>query len=208
MAIVRPESLVYRITSGENKGKSCVIRGEKEGDSESVLVVFIHNEKEFNTLVAVKKGELALLDTPGWPEWVHQRPYSFADYEQNKGNGTCMLHTVTLSQPRALIVREMLATGESVVEAPRVGYNSTPLIKLDLSGWVEIAARLPIALLGNKEYRLPGELVKGDVLATGCVVVKDLALSDLSEINWTCIALDNESCRIGVPSCIPLALKA
>jgi len=74
---------------------------------------------------------------------------------------------------------------------------------LDRTGWVELAPRLPIALKGNKNHRLSVELRVNDRLATGCLIVKNSAPSI---VNWIDIFLDRESCRIEVPSCIPLAL--
>lgn len=115
-----------------------------------------------------------------------------------------MLRTPYVSHPEALKQGDILATDNVVLEAPRRGFNSSILVHLDAIGWIELAARLPIALKGNEKFKLPIEFVRGDTLITGCLIVKD---ASSYEVNWTILCLDGENCKIRVPSCIPLALK-
>lgn len=202
MAIISPFSIVYSVISGENKGRVCVIRNLKGYINEYVGVIFIDNNDD--QLVPIKKAELAQLEIPGWPQTIHGCSYGLKEhFKTHSGDGTNMLRTSNIAQPMALRTKDILSTGEIVVEDPRGGYNSSSLIHLDKTGWVELAPRLPIALAGNKRFRLPGGLTKNDRLSTGCLIVK----APISfEVNWTDIFLDRDDCCISVPSCIPLAL--
>ena len=201
MAIVTPDSIVYTVVSGTHKGQVCVIRGKGCG-KRSVGVVF--TEHDGNRVVTVEKEKLAQLEVPGWPDRVLENTYGLEEYrDRHSGDGTCMLRTKSLAQPRALIVGDMLATGEPVVEGPRRGFNSSVLVRLEKTGWVELAGRLPIALSGNKEFRLPCQILRRDRLATGCLIVKTPVCM---QVGWTTIALERVDCVIDVPSCIPLAL--
>ncbi|OGM93195.1 hypothetical protein A2333_00430 [Candidatus Wolfebacteria bacterium RIFOXYB2_FULL_49_7] len=202
MSIIRPDSKVFRIISGEHKGKHCVIRTNKACDH--VGIVFADSKS--NTMILMRAGRLAELETPGWPDEIHERSYDLREYyERQKSNGSSMLRTPTISQPRALMPGDILTgSGEIVVEAPRRGFNSSVLIRLDKTGWVELAPRLPIALRSNKRSKFPNELTEGNVLATGCLII---GKSYSPEVNWTTICLDREGCEIDVPSCIPLALE-
>ncbi|OGM94267.1 hypothetical protein A2524_01175 [Candidatus Wolfebacteria bacterium RIFOXYD12_FULL_48_21] len=202
MSIIKPESRAFRIVSGEHKGKRCVIRVDKAGDH--VGIVFADGKS--NTAILVRVGRLAELETPGWPDENHERSYGLREYcERKKSNGSNMLYTPTISQPRALMPGDILTgSGEVVVEAPRRGFNSSVLIRLDKTGWVELAPRLPIALHSNKRFRFPDELAEGNKLATGCLII---GKPYSPKVNWTTICLDWEGCEIEVPSCIPLALR-
>ena len=115
-----------------------------------------------------------------------------------------MLRTKTFSQPRAIKLRDVLSTGEVVTAAPRLGFNGSILIQLDESGWVELTPWLPIALQGNRCFKLPIELAKSDMLTTGDIVAKN---SFSAIINWTSIFLERGDHQINVPSCIPLAIE-
>lgn len=197
MSIFDERSKRYLIISGEHKGCVCVVFEAFNG---YVDVFFIDNNKA----VTVKYDQLVEIETPGWERNVMCCPYGIGEHFQiYKNNGTNMLRTKNLCQPYALKKDDILVTGESVVENPRHGYNSSALIRLNIIGWVEIAPRLPIALIGNNNFKLPAELAKNDRLATGCLIVRD-PISQ--KINWTDIFLDYKECRISVPSCIPLAL--
>ena len=201
MSVVRPYSIWYQVISGEYKGKKCVILHDE--DSKLAEVIFEDNP---NQPVVVLKGTLSQLDTPGLKGRIYEDPDfdTLSSYQTAHGNGTNLLRMPNFAQPRALKVGDMLVSGEFVAETGRRGYNSIPLIRLDLSGWVEIAGRFPVAIGCNEKFKLPAELRRGDKLATGCLVVKD---SVSHEINWTDVYLDRDSCVIDVPSCIPLALQ-
>jgi hypothetical protein len=203
MSVVRPFSTAYHVVSGEHKGKKCTI-WDSFGNDALTEVIF---SDEPNKVVVILKGTLSQLDVPGWEEKVYgdREYYDLLAYQAvHKGDGTNLLRMPNFAQPRALKVGDMLASGEFVTETGRRGYNGVILIRLDMSGWVELAPRLPIAIGCNGKLQLPAELHKGDKLATGCLVVKD---SISHEINWTDIYLDREDCVIDVPSCIPLALE-
>jgi hypothetical protein len=202
MAIINPLSVVYLVISGEHKGRSCVIRSESNNKK---LTGVIFNDSDGNRMAVIQKGRLAQLEIPGWPEKIHERSYDLREYRRGQqGNGTNMLRTTNLAQPWTLKPNDVLATGDTVVEIPRRGFNSSTLIRLDQIGWIELAPRLPIALWGNKKFRLPMDLRKNDKLATGCLIAEKSASE---EVNWTTIFLDRKSCSIEVPSCVPLALS-
>jgi len=170
----------------------------------SVVVVFADDwhKQEVGT---VQKGELVQLDLPGWLSFEPGEPtYELEEYiDQKMGSGSNLVRTSHIVQPRAMKKGDVLATSEIVMDAPRGGYTMSVLVRLGRTGWVELAGRLPIALQGNENYKLPIELVENDRLATGCLIVKK---PHCPEVDWTNIFLDRESCEIGVPSCIPLAL--
>jgi hypothetical protein len=189
--------------SGQHKGRTCVVVNEKTQITNLAEIIFDDgNRNEFGL---IKRGQLAALDMPGWVEKSNAcATYRLEEYLQDqRGNGSNMLRTSILSQPRALKKGDVLATGEVVLENPRRGFNSSALIHLDNSGWIELASRIPIALMGNKKFRLPIELVKNYKLATNCKVVKRPVSA---ELNWVNIFLDSLDCCIETPSCVPLAL--
>jgi len=202
MAIVSPSSIIYLVIRGEKKGRICVVRETENNNNVYIGVIFVDCGDD--RIMVMRKGDLAQLETPGWPEKIHERPYGLKEYfEIHKGDGTNMLRTATIVQPRALKTGDVIATGEKVVEEQRMGHNSSSLVRLEKTGWVELAPRLPIALQGNKKFRLPYDLVWNDNLATGCLVVSP---PTSFKVNWINIFLDRKNCLIEVPSCIPLAL--
>jgi hypothetical protein len=203
MSIIRPESIIYRIIAGKYEGRTCVIYSE--GAQVTDLAKIIFNDGNHNEFGTIKKGELAALDVPGWPNEMRIIPYGLRQYlEKEKGNGSNSLRTEYVAQPFALKQGDVLATGEVVIEHPRRGYNSSALIHLDKSGWVELAPRLPIALAGNKKFKLPVELSVKNKLITGCRIAER---SFSLKANWTKVFLNERNCCIETPSCIPLALK-
>ena len=201
MAIITSESRVFRIISGEHRGRTCVIRTDRAGDHVGVVL----SDSKSNETTLIRIGRLAELEIPGWPDKIYNRPYGLREYfDGHRGDGSNMLRTAALSQPRAMMKGDFLEGGYEIVgHSPRRGFNSSVLIHLSKTGWVEVASRLPVALVTNKQFKFPDELVVGDVLATGCRVVKNPHTPD---VNWTAIFLDREDCEIEVPSCIPLAL--
>lgn len=204
MAIIEPQSIVYQIVSGKHKGKTCVIRRAGSGNQVSVRVALIGDSNGRDRIVSVRRGELAQLETPGWPREIHGSLCGLQkDLSDQRGNGANTLRTPVLVQSQALEMSDVLATEEIVVDRPRRGYNSSVLIRLDQIGWVELAPRLPVALKGNLKFKFPVELKEHDRLATGRLVVRRPVST---KVDWTGIFLDRQNCRIDVPSCIPLAL--
>jgi hypothetical protein len=200
MSIVGPNSKVYAINFGEYKGRTCVLFNYSIVDG---MIKIIFADVKVNELATVKVGALSQLETPGWPlEEEFHKSHGLKECLQRSGDGSNMLRISDIAQPRALKLDDVLASGEKVVKPLRSGYNSSCLACLDRTGWVEIAPRFPIALLGNKSYKFPEELRAGDRLATGCVVVKD----PISNIDWVRVYLNVKWCKIEIPSCIPLAL--
>lgn len=200
MSIINRGSTMYAVISGEHKGKKCVVRSLGDGGLVGVIDV---DGPDGNKILFVKRGELAQLELPGWADtFADVHPCKLEAYLERDRIGDAIRDTF-ISQPVLLAMGDNLATGEIVVEAPRRGFNSTILIHLDKTGWVELAYRLPIALKGNDNFKLPVELTENDRLATNCLIVKS---PYSTKTNWTNIYLNRESCCIDVPSCIPLAL--
>ncbi|NTW14645.1 MAG: hypothetical protein HGA31_06520 [Candidatus Moranbacteria bacterium] len=207
MSIVREESIVYTIVSGTHGGKECVIRADPpRGHAELIGVVFTGEGEDPNRIVDVRIGTLAALEAPGWADdFPYDAPCKFEKYNLKElYHKTKRLRDTYVTQPSVVKEGDILASGEIVVEAPRRGWNSSVLIRLDRTGWVEVSPRLPIALKGSGKFRFPINLRMGDRLATDCLVVKQ---PTSSEVNWTDVCLDREDCRIEVASCLPLALK-
>lgn len=203
MPTIDTRSTIYRILSGEHMGRLCSIYGEDDPSSEIITVVF--TDFDCNKTEVVRKSHLSKLKNPGWTyDRSHPKPYGLDAYMNiHKGNGSNMLKTPSAAQPRALRKGDRLASGETVTEKIRMGYNSSVLVHLSKSGWVELASRLPIALKGNKSFKMPFEVNKRDVLLTGCAVSKD---PDSKDAGWTNIYLDKQHLNIKTPSCVPLAL--
>lgn len=202
MSIINSFSKIYLVIIGEHTGRTCVIHEFKENLDGFSQIIFADNDKD--EFMFIETGSLAQLKTPGWPAKIYHPPYGIKEhFEKHSGAGTNMLRTESIAQPRALKKNDTLATREIVIETPRRGFNSSCLIHLSRVGWVELPPRLPIALLGNKNYRFPIELRKNEKLVTGCSIVKT---PNASRLNWVNISLDRENCCIEVPSCIPLVL--
>jgi hypothetical protein len=201
MAIVGEASVIYKIIFGEHQGRTCVLR-IASGAKGLVGVVF-DDVKTNKEIVYMELGVLSPLETPGWPDQeAYRQPYGLAEHAREFGNGTNLLRTTDIAQPRALKPCDILASKEMVAQPLRSGYNSSCLVCLDKSGWVELAPRLPLALLGNKKYKFPAQFERGDKLATGCEVKG----CSISQIGWVSIYLDKEHCEIETPACVPLAL--
>jgi hypothetical protein len=198
MSIVDPRSVIYQIIAGRYQGRRCVLANDKASGSDHVRVIV--DDDQF---VTIGIGELAQLAMPGWQESTTRRSYGLHKYLQHeKGSGSNMLRTSNAAQPRSLKVGDQLATKEYVMQDLRRGYNSSVLLYLSLVGWIELASRLPLALSGNKKYKLPAELKAGDRLITGCVVARE----SICRLNWVDIFLDDLENCIDVPAPIPLAL--
>lgn len=202
MSIIRKESRIYEIVSGMHMGKTCVIRSfGRYSDETKVAVVFADCRSDVTQFI--KRGALAEQDTPGWERdspgrWPCTQKEFLATPDHSMG-----IRETLVSHAAVAEKGDVLVTGEIVVEEPRIGCNSSVLLRLSKSGWVELAPRLPLALQDNQNFKFPIELVEGERLATGCLIAKN---SVSTKINWTDIYLDRPSCCIDVPSCIPLAL--
>jgi hypothetical protein len=198
--------MIYCILGGKNKGRKCVILSEGAQVTNIAQVAFL--DGTYNEVDFVEKGWLSALDLPGH-SWIMletcEKPYDLREYlQRQQGNGSNMLRTDYVAQPRALRKADVLATNESIVGDSRIGYNSSIIIHLSESGWVELAPRLPIALTGNIKFCLPIKLKKKQELITGCQVSKNSASL---RPNWTTIFLaDCGNNGFDIPSCIPLAL--
>jgi len=100
---------------------------------------------------------------PGWPLYksqFHSSPYGFEEHLRRYGLGDNLLRTARIAQPQALKVGDVLATGDKVLSLPRRGFNGSVLIHLTggLDGhWIDVASRLPIALL-TKEDGAPEQM--------------------------------------------------
>jgi hypothetical protein len=200
MAIVEGNSVIYKIIFGEHQGRSCVPRVFKEVKG---MVGVAFNDVKTDEIIFVKPEVLSPLETPGWlAQENHQKSYGFAEFAREKNNGSNLLRTDDIAQPRTLKPCDILASKEIVTQPSRSGYNSSCLVCLDKTGWVELAPRLPLALLGNKNYKFPAQLEWWDELATGCIVKG----WSISQIGWVSVCLDEEHCEIKIPACIPLAL--
>ncbi|MDO9231452.1 MAG: hypothetical protein Q7U36_03190 [bacterium] len=200
--IIKPESNIYKVLSGKYEGKLCVIRGKEKNRSVGIMFMDLSNPMQ---LVYIRKGRLAKLETPGWPEINRGVSYGLREYfRHHKGAGVNMLRTTDIAQPQALRAQDEIANGEKVLENPRIGCNSSVLIKLSNYNWVEVAPRLPIALRGNVNFKFPIELSENDKLTTGCNVIRNSI--SLTDVGWVRIFLDKNTC-LDVPACIPLALE-
>ncbi|MEI7750315.1 MAG: hypothetical protein WCJ25_04935 [Candidatus Moraniibacteriota bacterium] len=183
MSIIREASIVHRVVTGTHKGKECVVRANPPADRRDLIgVVFTGEGENPNKIVNVRIGALAALETPGWEDaFPYARPCRLKRYlEWQKGSGSNGLRDTFVSQPEVVRTGDVLASGETVIEPPRRGWNSSVLIRLDRTGWVEVASRLPLALKGNRKFRFPINLRMGDRLVTGCLVVKRPTSSEVN----------------------------
>ena len=90
----------------------------------------------------------------GSPLYGYGQTYGFDEYAHEKGNGQNFLRTDRLSQPKALKIGDVLATGCKVLSEPREGGNGDVLIHLTggFSGhWTSVPSRIPIALLTGED---------------------------------------------------------
>lgn len=95
-------------------------------------------------------------------EEVSGLSYGYKEYLRQKGNGSNLLRTDRIAQPRALRKKDILANGDRVLAAPREGYNGSVWVLL--SGghhghWIKMPARIPIALLIDSD-KCPDALVE------------------------------------------------
>lgn len=203
MSIVQQESILHYIKAGFYKGNNCKIL--QRGFTAKNLAKVIITGKCDGKIVTVQISSLVELDCPGWDRThVETITYGLDQYFAfEEGNGTNMLRTATIAHPAALQVGDVLSTGEEILSPSRRGYNDSVIVLLGKSRWVEIASRLPLALCGNKKFKLAVELTPGDTLATGCNVVR---IYNSFKEHWITVCLDNRDCRIEIPDCIPLAL--
>ncbi len=91
---------------------------------------------------------------PGIPLRKQGEPYGFEKHLEEYGNGDNNLRTERLAQPRALKIGDILATGNIVLSAPRDAGKGG--VWIHLTGgrggdWVEVSARIPIALLAKED---------------------------------------------------------
>ena len=209
MNIVSDYSILWLVKNGRHQNKICAVLRYffVNMDSGPVAHVAIM-ESSYNETATIMAKDLESINPPGWPlteraylEFCRE-VYGFEKYPQKKGNGINLLRTENIAQPRAIRIGDVLANGLKV-EKLRMGFNSSVLIGFDNSVWVELAPRLPIALIGNEKFKLPLQLNENDELATECKVV-DVRIS--SKENWINVYLDRETCCIKIPFCIPLAL--
>jgi hypothetical protein len=200
MAIVEGTSVIYKIIFGEHKGRTCVPRMLNAAKG---VVGVVFEDVKTDQIIFVNPEVLSPLETPGWPaERNYREPYGLAEHAREFGNGTNLLRTDDIAQPRALKPGDILASREMVTQPLRSGYNSSCLVCLENTGWVEVAPRLPLALQGNKNFKFPAQLERGDKLATGCKVMGP----SISQNGWVSVYLDREDCEIKTPFCVPLAL--
>ncbi|MDA3815670.1 MAG: hypothetical protein PF549_04895 [Patescibacteria group bacterium] len=200
MSIIESRSVRYQVLTGEQRGRTCCVIEAFNGLIQVCFDDVVHRE-----YVNIESGYLSALDLPGWESEPITRTYSLEEYlSAHKGSGGNRVREVSFVHSEVLRTGDKIATGEDVVENPRRGYNSSVLIHLDKSGWVELASRLPIALGGNDNWKFPAELVRGDDLVTDDFIKKD---SVSERINWTRIFPEDTKDGIEVPSCVPLALE-
>lgn len=203
MAIISAYSKIYEVNAGEHKKKLCVIRSDEDEEG-NVQVVF--NCGHGNNITIINRSLLEENATPGWKNSHsgYYSKYSLQEYlKREKGNGSNLIKEVGMAHPRTLIKGDKLATGEEVIDNIRSGYNSSILVNLSITGWIELPARIALALNENDNFELPINLMKGTKLATGCIIAKDS--SDVGN-NWVNIYLNKIDCCIKVPSCVPMAL--
>jgi len=93
---------------------------------------------------------------------VSERSYGYEEYLKQKGNGSNLLRTDSVAQPRALRRGDVLSNGDRVLATPREGYNGSVWVLL--SGgfhghWIPLPARIPVALL-TKTNEAPDALIE------------------------------------------------
>jgi hypothetical protein len=205
MSIISEKSVLHLVTAGKHKGRICNIREYIFADTDlnhATIVVF--TDYDCNDFVTIPLKHLDEIVIPGWeddfPYTIQCKLHEYLESEC----GYCMIRDETVAQPVTLKEGDVLATGEVVMERPRRGFNSSILIHLSQNGWVELAARFPIALQGNTKFGVPNELKQNERLATGCLLVKNPEKTEKE--NWMKIFLDLDDCCINIPFCIPLAL--
>jgi hypothetical protein len=223
MSIIRRESILYKITNGSNKGRTCAILVYEEGSTKPEDVKLVGGfatvafMDDSNKAVQEKFTNLSPIEIPGWHHTTTRATYGYKEYLQRMGNGDNLLRTLGIAQPRTIKEGDILATGERVVSQIRLGFNSSVLIELAENGWVEMPSRIPIALkVGNGQipmdkklartscFSLPLLLRKREVLVVGDGVLADP--HDCKD-GWVELTLTGgkNGVVIAVPICIPVA---
>jgi hypothetical protein len=85
----------------------------------------------------------------GMPIVGYGTTQTVAEYEQKVMCGACFLRTDTAAQPSALLVGDILATGEEVLSEPRCGGDGEILIHFSGGAhgvWLHVPARLALGL--------------------------------------------------------------
>ena len=85
-------------------------------------------------------------------------PMDIAKFARTKGGGICRLRTSRLAQPGALKEGDVLATGCRLLHEPREGGNGNVLLHLTggtYGHWIEVPARIPVALLTEEDGAPP-----------------------------------------------------
>lgn len=204
--MVRLESLIYRIISWEHAWRPCVIRnihGKWESENE-VGIYFADTEKE--EFIFVDKNLLEQIEIPWWKmdkEHYYRPTETLEKYLARWGWYPNRIRDKYISHPEVIKKWDTLANWEFVLEDPRFWFNSSILLRLSTSWWVELAPRLPIALCWNTNYKLAQDLAVWDVLATWCRVVE---WPFLWEPYFVYVALDKKTTKIDIPYCVPIAL--
>jgi hypothetical protein len=108
--------------------------------------------------LAVDGDKITILGLLGLELYPHL-PMNYEEFVQNRGSGQNRLRTTRLAQPGALQEGDILATGDRLLSPPREGGNGSVLIHLTggFNGhWIDVPARIPIALLTPEDNAPPG----------------------------------------------------
>jgi hypothetical protein len=117
-----------------------------QGFSSSLLEIVV---QQINIDQGLDKIEIReLLGHPLSP----RQPMDYPTYIANRGSGMNLLRTEFCANPAALIIGDILASGETVCELPREGGNGSVLVRLSTDNgkhkvWLKYPARTVLALL-------------------------------------------------------------
>ena len=103
-------------------------------------------------------GELLIQNLLGTPLFKSV-PYDLRGWVRHRGRGFNWLRTAYCAQPEALVVGDILVTGERVLHPPREGGNGSVLVCLSGSKhgmWLSFPSRTALALLPPYEEVPPG----------------------------------------------------
>lgn len=201
MSIISEQNVLHLITAGEHAGKICNIL---EYYLEDMTAIVIFTGKDHGKTANIPFKCLSETPVPGFEDdFPFTIQCTLNEYLVSEC-GYCMIRDDLMAQPVTLREGDILATGEIVLEKPRRGIDDSILIHLNQNGWVELAARFPVALQGNTKFGVPNELKQNERLATGCLLVKNPEKAEKK--NWMKIFLDLDDYCINIPFCIPLAL--
>lgn len=95
-------------------------------------------------------------------EFRSKYPIGYEEFIRHRGSGNNQLRTYYFSQPGVLKKGDVLANGDRLLSPPREGGNGSVLLHLTggfYGHWVDVPARIPIALLIT-ELGAPPELVE------------------------------------------------